>query len=202
MTKRIAQAFIALIVFGVLSVSGWAQSSPSTQESVAEAARKAREQKKPPAKAGKVITNDELSSVAASGKQPSVVGQADGKGTAETAQGEAKGAPTGEQAAGEKKPSESDESRWRKQFADLYHKLHQAQAELDVLQREWGKLQSQYYSDPQKALQQQNSRSDVNDHQQKIDSKKKEIAQIQQDIENLQSDLRKSGGDRSWGSAQ
>jgi len=202
MTKRIAQAFIALIALGALSISTLAQSSPSTQESVAEAARKAREQKKPPAKPGKVITNDDLSSVAASGKQPSVVGQAESKGAAETSQGEAKGTSAGEQAAGEKKPSESEESRWRKQFADLYHKLHQAQAELDVLQREWGKLQSQYYSDPQKALQQQNSRSDVNDHQQKIDAKKKEITQIQQDIENLQSDLRKSGGDGSWGREQ
>ena len=201
MTKRIAQAFIALIALGALSVSTSAQSSPSAQESVAEAARKAREQKKPPAKPGKVITNDDLSSVAASGKQPSVVGQAESKGKQETGQGEAKDA--GEEVAKEeKKPSESDESRWRKQFADLYHKLHQAQAELDVLQREWGKLQSQYYSDPQKALQQQNSRSDVNDHQQKIDAKKKEITQIQQDIENLQSDLRKSGGDGSWGREQ
>lgn len=201
MTKRIAQAFIALIVFGVLSVSALAQ-SPSTQESVAEAARKAREQKKSPAKPGKVITNDELSAVAASGKQPSVVGQGETKGAAETGQGEAKGASTGEQGAGEKKPSESDESRWRKQFAGLYHKLHQAQAELDVLQREWGKLQSQYYSDPQKALQQQNNRSDVNDHQQKIDAKKKEIDQLQQNIASLQDELRRSGGDGSWGREQ
>ncbi len=191
MTKRIA--FVTIVAAFALSlpcVSTWAQSSQQGQDSVAEAARKARAHKKAPAKPEKVITNDDLASV--SSAQVSVVGQAGPKGAPGTGEDQTTGA------TGEKKPAESDEARWRKRFAEAYHKLHQAEAELNVLEREWGKLQTQYYSDPQKALQQQNSRADVNDHQQKIDAKKKEIEQIHQAIANLEDELRKSGGDPGW----
>jgi chromosome segregation ATPase len=185
--KRALPSIAASLALVLLSVPALAQSSPQSQDSVAEAARKAQAKKKPPAKPGKVITNDDLGSISA---QPSVVGQVEAQG-----KGSAAGQPA---AAGDSKPAQSEEARWRKRFGEAYHKLHQAEAELDVLQREWSKLQTQYYADPQKALMEQNNRSDVNDHQQKIDSKKKEIAQLHQAIADLEDDLRKSGGDSAW----
>jgi hypothetical protein len=56
----------------------------------------------------------------------------------------------------------------------------------------------QYYSDPQKALTEQNTRKDINDKQAKIDAKKLEIAQLKQGLDDLEDQLRKSGGDPGW----
>jgi predicted RNase H-like nuclease (RuvC/YqgF family) len=194
MTKGIVLApIVGLFALSLLSMPGWTRPSPQSQDSVAEAARKAREQKKAPAKPAKVVTNDDLSSAASA--QVSVVGQAESKGAPGTPGDKAKKPAGGE---GDEKPAESQESQWRKRFGEAYHGLHQAEAELDVLQREWSKIQTQYYADPQKALKEQNSRSDVNDHQQKIDAKKKEIEQLHQSIADLEDQLRKAGGDSSW----
>jgi cell division protein FtsL len=56
----------------------------------------------------------------------------------------------------------------------------------------------QYYSDPQKALIQQHDRSDINEKTAKIDAKKKEIDSVNQQIADLEDELRKSGGDPGW----
>src|SRR5260370_30654543 len=139
MTKGIVLApIVGVFALSLLSMPGWTRPSPQSQDSVAEAARKAREQKKAPAKPAKVVTNDDLSSAASA--QVSVVGQAESKGAAGTPGDKRKKAPGGE---GEEKPAESEGRQWRKRFGAAYHRLHQAEAELDVLQREWGKIQSQ-----------------------------------------------------------
>ena len=46
--------------------------------------------------------------------------------------------------------SGNDEKFWRDKFADLQHKLEQDQENLDVLQRELGTLNTQFYTDPNK----------------------------------------------------
>ena len=70
--------------------------------------------------------------------------------------------------------------------------------ELDVLQRELEKSQVQYYSDPQKALTEQNNRSDIIDTTKNIETKKKELERLRQQFDDLEDELRKSGGDPSW----
>jgi len=67
-----------------------------------------------------------------------------------------------------------------------------------VLQREQDKAQVQYYADPQKALSEQYSRKDINDKDAKIAAKKQEIAQLKQGLDDLEDELRKSGGDPGW----
>ena len=191
--KRALATCAAVFALSLLSLSARAQPSQQGQDSVAEAARKARARRKNPAKPSKVVTNDDLAP--APFTPNSATAQTDSKGAAATAQTQT----TAAGGAGNNQASESDETRWRKRFAAAYKNLHQAEAELDVLQREWGKLQTQYYPDPQKALKEQNSRAEVNDHQQKIDAKKKEIEQLHQSITNLEEELRKAGGDRNWG---
>lgn len=73
-----------------------------------------------------------------------------------------------------------------------------AEKELDILQREEEKAQVQYYSDPQKALMEQNTRKDINDKNAKIDQKKQEIANLKQQLSDMEDELRKSGGDPGW----
>ena len=173
-------------------------SQQSTGDAVADAARKAREQKKKDTvKPKRVITDDDVNHL--------VSGAAPASGDAVTAEDAAKNTgPQGKGAQGKDadtkaaEPQESPEDRWRKQFRDAYTNLNRAQRELDVLQREDNKAQVQYYSDPQKALAEQYTRKDINDKDTKIAAKKKEIDQIKQQISDMEDALRKAGGDPGW----
>ena len=89
---------------------------------------------------------------------------------------------------------------WRKRFAAQRKKIADTERELDILQRESEKAQVQYYSDPQKALQEQNSRKDINEKNTKIDQKKLELANLKQQLSDMEDELRKAGGDPGWAS--
>ena len=153
------------------------------QDSLAAAARRAKEQKKAAPKSAKVFTNDDIPTSGG----VSTIG--DKSGTSETP-------AEGKTSAG--KPGANDEKAWRDKFAALHHKLDQDQAALDVMQRELGVLNVQYYSDPTKAMQQQYTRSDINDKTTQIDAKKKDIDADQQAISDAEDDLRKAGGEPGW----
>lgn len=159
-----------------------AQATPAPQQdSLAEAARKAREQKKEATKSAKTFTNDNIPT---EGGISTV-----GEGTAAAPGGEA--AQSGTTKA-------NDEKSWRERFSQLRHKLEQDQANLDVMQRELGQLNVQYYSDPVKGLQQSITRSDINDKTAEIDKMKAQIQADQQAISDAEDELRKSGGDPGW----
>jgi hypothetical protein len=163
------------------------EAQPQKQEqpqndSLAEAARKAREERKGITKHAKVYDND---NIARNAGTISVVGE-------ETTKGEAAALTK------EEKTQKKDEAYWRARFAKARAKLKRNQDELDVLQRELGQLEIQYYPDPMKALEQQYSRSDINNQVAKIDAKKKEIEQDQQALSDLEDELRRSGGDPGW----
>lgn len=160
------------------------------KESLGEAARKARAQKKAPPKPVKVVTNED---VEAKPKFTGAIQMAPAPGEP------AEAAQSGEQNAGAA-PGEDQkgEKYWRQRFADAHAKLAQAEKELDILQREWEKGQTQYYPDPQKALKEQYNRKDLNEHAAKVEAKKKEIAQLKQGISDLEDELRRSGGDPGW----
>jgi hypothetical protein len=172
------------------SQSGAAQTSPqasaSQQESLAEAARRAREQKKDTPKQAKVITNDNIpkeSGISAVGEQP-------------PAPADAENPPVDgvkpDKAAG------TDEKKWRERFEKLRHKLEQDQADLDVMQRELGVLDLQYYNDPVKGMQQGLTRGDINEKTGKIAAKQKEVDADKQAISDAEDDLRQAGGDPGW----
>jgi chromosome segregation ATPase len=168
------------------------QSSSGQQQSgdpVADAARKAREQQKAAPKPKKVYTDDDVkpatpSENAAANNQPA--------GGAQPAAENGQGTPAGAS-------SKSDpETAWKKRFADQREKIAAGEKELDILQRESEKAQVQYYNDPQKALQEQYTRKDINDKNAKIDAKKQEIANLKQQLSDMEDELRKSGGDPGW----
>jgi len=186
-------AGVSLILAPAFAQQQQSQSGTAEQQTgdpVADAARKAREQQKTAPKPKKVYTDDDIKPATPaqeSGGQGQAAAGAGGTGTAEGAQGAAG-------AAGQ----ESPEATWRKRFADQRTKIEKAEKELDILQREEEKAQLQYYPDPQKALQEQYSRKDINDKQAKIDAKKKEIADLKQQLSDMEDELRKSGGDPGW----
>ena len=173
---------------GATSASGTeAPVTPPAQGSLADAARKSREQKKSE-KPAHVFTNDNIptsggiSVASAQGAQQEGAAAAATDGTAS--------------AAGN--PSGKDEKAWRDKFAKLRAKLATDQENLDVMQRELGVLNMQYYPDPNKAMQQQLTRDDINKKTSDIDNKKKDIANDEQAISDAEDDLRKAGGDPGW----
>jgi hypothetical protein len=206
---RIGATFagLALMALALTALPSLAQqqqqdSQQSTGDPVADAARKAREQKKrDTAKPKRVYTDDDVNHLV-SGSAPAS-GDADAsatteEGAAKNPDAQGKGSQ-GKGAAGKTtEPEESPETKWRRQFKETYVNLYRAQKELDVLQREDNKAQVQYYSDPQKALAEQYTRQDINDKDAKIAAKKKEIDQIKQRISDMEEALRKSGGDPGW----
>ena len=202
MTWRKTGVYV-LLVLPVLGLAGIAvaakhqDASQQTGDPVADAARKARDQKKNEAKPKKVFTNDDVApappAVAATAAT-STDAKADAKG------GDAKDAKAGDAASADAKDSKppADEAGWRKRFAEQRAKISQSEQELDILQRESTKLQTQYYSDPQKALAEQFTRKDITDQDAKIQAKKDEIAKLKQGLSDLEDQLRAAGGDSGW----
>jgi hypothetical protein len=166
---------------------------PQTTDPLAAAARKAREQKKDQASAKppRVFNNDNIPTqggVSAVGQQPAA-DNADGTDAAASNAG----APASGGAS-----AANGEKAWRDRFAKLHKKLEQDQAELDIMQRELGVLDVQYYNDPVKGMQQGYSRSDINEKTDKIEGKKKTIEADNQAIADAEDELQKAGGDPGW----
>jgi hypothetical protein len=176
------------------------QSSSGQQQSgdsVADAARKTREQQKAAPKPKKVYTDDDVKP--ATPEPPAAPAAPAG---ASGAQGAADNGQAGQDATangGDAGKNKDDaETTWKKRFADQRGKIANAEKELDILQREEQKAEVQYYPDPQKALTEQFTRKDINDKLAKIDAKKQEIANLKQGLDDLETELRKSGGDPGW----
>lgn len=176
-------------------------SSQQTGDPVADAARKAREekQKKDAQKPKKVYTDDDIKP--ATPDKPEVQ-NASASGAAasgaEAATGETQGTDAKKPEDGTQKEDPNGEKAWRRRFSEQHEKIAKAEKELDILQRELEKSSVQYYADPTKAMNEQNSRAEINDKTAKIEAKKKEIAQLRQQLDDMEADLRKAGGDPGW----
>jgi hypothetical protein len=161
-------------------------------DSLAAAARKAREQKKEQAQAKpREFDNDNIP------KQGGVsaVGQtadAATDGTTSAAASNAAAAPVSGV------PGPNDEKGWRDMFGKLRHKLEQDQDSVSVMQRELGVLDVQYYNDPVKGMQQGLTRSDINAKTAKIDAAKQQVEADKQAISDAEDQLRRAGGDIGW----
>jgi hypothetical protein len=176
------------------------QGQSQGQEGVADAARKARAQKKDAPKSKMVIDNDNLGTLTGT---INVVGEAAPPPADDTKKpADAKAPKSGEAAKGEPGKGEAakDETYWRHKFADAYKKLADDQRELDVTQRESNLKQQQYYADPMATLKQEYTRQDLNDAKAKIDELTAKVAQDKTDISNLEDELRQAGGEPGWAS--
>jgi len=189
----------ALCLAGLISYAQEQSSSQQTGDPVADAARKAREEKKNAQKPKKVFTDDDVKPANPSGEKPSVQNADATQGTKSETEGAstatAKGLQKGE---GEEKENPNSEKAWRKRFAEQHGKIAKAEKELDVLQRELQKSQVQYYADPTKAMNEQNNRTEVNEKTAQIAAKKKELEQLRQQLDDMETELRRAGGDPGW----
>jgi len=177
----------------ILAASSLCYGAPQ-QESVAEAARKAREQKRNRPKPAKVFTNDDLPTMGG----VSVVGVA---APAEKEDSATTPGASDRKAAGRKAATpeeEKGEAYWRKRFAEARTRLRDAEKELDVLQRELNLKRMQHYADPTQALQEQYSRKEIDTYRQEIADKQKEVSQLRQALSDLEDELRHAGGNRGW----
>ena len=164
----------------------------STGDPVADAARKARQQKKEAPKTKKVFTNEDITPKPPEQPAPAAAPVTE----APTPSSEAK-AET-DKPATTKEENPNSEQAWRKRFAEQRRKISGAELELEVLQREASKADLQYYPDPQKALQEQYTREEINKKNAAIEAKKKEIANLKQQLSDMEDQLRASGGDPGW----
>jgi hypothetical protein len=191
----IAQAILVLLAaYGVAAQN--TQSTPPQNPapapsqpapSLADAARKAREAKKTEPKNTKVFTNDNIPDAGNINVVGADAAPTDGSAAAPPAPGAAKSTLA------------QEEQGWRDRFARARAKLARDQADLDILQREMGKLQLGFYpNDPVKQMQQDLTRSDIINQQAKIDKKQADIAADKAAISDLEDALRKSGGDPGW----
>src|SRR5712664_1008819 len=197
------KAFVIAPALCLAGLSAAAQQQGSSQQQtsdpVADAARKAREMKKDAPKPKKVYTDDDVKRSApapeAAPAPASAAGDANGAAAATRVK------PAGESdKAGDATKTEdpNSETAWRKRFQAQHEKIAKVEKELDILGRELEKAQLEYYPDPQKALREQFDRADINTKTAKIETKRKELEQLRQGLDDLEEQLRKSGGDPGW----
>jgi hypothetical protein len=181
-SNRIAWVLLGCAVF----VSPVFLAAQQDQESVADAARKARAERKnaPPPKL--VVDNDSLGTLKGT---INVVGEAPSDQTRKTDDTQ------------KSKAAAQGESYWRQKFVDANKKLADDSKELDIAQRERNLNQQQYYADPMAALKQEYSRQNLNDEKAKIDDLTAKVTQDKADIASLEDELRQAGGDPGWASA-
>jgi chromosome segregation ATPase len=181
-------AALALSAVAFTSVPARAQDSSQSGDPIADAARRSREAKQNAAKPKKVYTDDDISRRKPA---PSPTDANAASPNAATTAAPANAAAPGDEDA-------KNEALWRKSFKDQREKITRAEKELDILQRESQKKEIQYYPDPQKAMNEQYTRKDVNETLAKIEAKRQEIAQLKQGLSDLEDALRKAGGNPGW----
>jgi hypothetical protein len=206
-SRRLVALAAVLLVVGSITLAraqdSAEPSSSSQSDSLGDAARKARAQKKDPSKPAKVFTNEDVGSLKGT---ISVIGNepAPGTGAFKTAEkNDDKKPANGADAKPTdvaKKEQAKDEPYWRAKFAAARKTLADDTKELDILQREFNLKQEQYSQDPNWAMHEQNSRADINKTQSDIETKKQAIEKDKQAISDLEDELRKAGGNAGWAS--
>jgi chromosome condensin MukBEF ATPase and DNA-binding subunit MukB len=171
-------ALLALLTATLLPAVAFPQSQDS--QSVAEAARRARERKKTEAKPVKVIT-DETLDVKKGDVQSAVAEEPKMPGAPEPNAQSANNAPGANVDSSSTATKDSEEEKLKKELAALKEQLKQAQSDLDLLQREYRLDQDTFYSNV-------NYASDTAGKQ-KLDDEKQQITDKREEVERLKAKL-------------
>ncbi len=191
--KKTALVVAILIGSTVAGVSFAAPQQEST--SLGEIARRLKAEKdKSNTKPAKVYTNDNIP------KSGDLMLSGSETGPAEA------GKPGEEKAGGgtsaESKPGAHDEKYYRDKVKELQSQKEMHERELAILQQKLNESQVQYYSDPNKTLNQQSNpgqyRSDINKKMDEIDKKKQQIADDDKAIQDLQDQCNREGCPPGW----
>ena len=158
-------ALPAVLSAVLLPAASFAQSQDT--QSVAEAARRAREQKKTAAKSSKVFTDDDV--------KPAAPDAAPASGFPAPAPGGPANPPAGAPGAeGSKDPKDQKDS---KELADLKEQLKHAQNDLDLIQRELALAQDTYFSNPGYARDTA-GKAKLDAQKQQVGDKQEEVARL------------------------
>jgi predicted HicB family RNase H-like nuclease len=177
-------------------------------QSLGELARQERARKPQPVKPARVFTNDNLPHEG--GLTTSDTGsESKAKPGDKTKEGEAKEGEAKEGAGKEAakkgeggeaaKTSAEAEKEYREKSSKLRDALALEEKKLDVLQREFNLSSTQYYSDPNKAMNEQYARTELNNRQAEIDKQKAAVDAAKQAVSNLEDELRKKNLPPGWG---
>lgn len=112
-----------------------------------------------------------------------------------------KGQATGKNAPGAAASEGHGEKYFRAKAEKIRSQMEFHKRQLAVLQQQLGLTRMQYYPDPQKTLEQESTpafQTDINKLRSKISSAEKAVADDQKAMEDLQSELRRDGGDPGW----
>ena len=191
-------AFLTALMFSSLVAAVcYAAPQQSTTPSLAELARQLRAQReKASTKPAKVYTNEDM---------PKTTSLSDGSASSESAEGGTTSTAEGSGAASTEDKTKSgvhDEKYYHERMAELQAQKEMHQRELSVLEQKLSENQTQYYSDPNKTLQQESNpgtfRSDINKKADEIEKKKKQIEADDKAIEDLQQQCQREGCPPGW----
>jgi hypothetical protein len=185
--------FVLLSALMLVCVVAWTlppQGTDAEGSSLGTIARQLRaERAETSNKPAKVFTNDNLPA------RPPGEGLTAAAGISSTpAQVQPGGSSAAELAAGEA----HDEKYYRKERAKIIDATGIHQRELTVLQQKLAQNNMQYYPDPNKTLQQEYSRADINKLTDQIERKKQQISADEKALDDLRDQLRREGGDPGW----
>lgn len=197
-------AILGILLMGSLAAGqAFAQSEqtapPQTTPSLGALAKKLRaERKKEAQKPSKVYTNDNIPRqgglIIMGGPSAASEGEASTSGNGKpAAAGE-----TAKPAAGEAASGVHDEKYYREQMKELQSQKEMHERELAVLEQKLSLNETQYYDDPNKTLNQEYSRGDINKKQDDIDKKKQQIAQDEKAISDLEAQCQQEGCPPGW----
>jgi hypothetical protein len=183
-----------IAVTGLLGLLLWpasglteAQQQQSQQgQSVAEAARKAKEQQKNAPKAQTVWTNDTIGQVRGN---INVVGQPGAPAAAQPGASSAGAAVSPEASA-------ADRAKLQSQLDDAKKELAGVKTELDIAQRKYDLDAAQYYGTPNYAANQQGQVM-LNQEKADIASKKQAVDTAQKKVDDLEKQLKALGPEKS-----
>jgi glucose/arabinose dehydrogenase len=178
---------VSAILFAACAVGmPGAQAQSDQEQSVAEAARKAREQKKTPAKPEKVITNDTLKPATPAAVENATAATESMPGTNAAAASEATtDAATDSQAA--KGPSEDEVAKKKARIEALKQEVADKAKEVDLQQRTLALANESYYSRPDFSKD-PDGKAKLELMQSDLTQKKDELAQLKAKLKELAPD--------------
>lgn len=192
LNKTFVLGMTSLIVLGAGRLLAQVQNQPGETTSLGALARQLKAQR---AKSGKkpvkVYSNDNLPARPAGGGVTVAAGMSQGPESGP-------GAAGGETPATGASSGAHGEKYFRERMAELRDRLEIHQRQLSVLQQKQSQGETQFYTDPNKTLQQEYSRSDINKLTDDVAKKQQEIAADEKAIEDLRDQLRREGGEPGW----
>lgn len=189
MKNKTPLIWIAASAFCVLCLAPAAieAQSQNSGQSVADAARQAREQKKTAQKPVRVITTEDMKP-AADAASAAASGPATSSGNANPANDANGDRAAGTETPGQPAPGASDKAakgQEAQQLADLRRQLAAAQSDLDLAQKQLAFRQETYYSNPD-YVHDKTGKAEVDQMAQDVAGKKQTVDQLKAQVDELQ----------------